>query len=42
MKFSRVKNWLMAAGGFVAFQAAGCNFLEQIQDFLPNFPTPGV
>lgn len=42
MKFSKMKKLMLALGGFVAFQAAGCNFLEQLQNLLPNIPGIGV
>lgn len=42
MKYARMKKLMLAVSGFVAFQAAGCSFLEQLQDqlgsLIPNFP----
>lgn len=42
MKVSKIKKLMLAVSGFVAFQAAGCNFLEQLQSLLPEFPSFGI
>jgi len=47
MKSFRLKTWLLAASGLVAFQVAGCDFADQIQSQLANlqslFPSiPGI
>lgn len=36
MKSFRLKAWLLAVGGFVAYQVAGCNYTDQIQSQLAN------
>lgn len=33
---NRLKSLMLAASGFFAFQVAGCNFLEQIQNLVPD------
>jgi hypothetical protein len=42
VKQSRMKKLMLAVSGFVAFQAAGCGFLEQLQEqivgLIPNIP----
>lgn len=49
MKFNRLKMWLLAASGFVAYQVAGCNYTEQLQSqfsnlqsLFPNIPGIGI
>jgi hypothetical protein len=45
MKSLRLKKWLLAASGLIAFQVAGCNFADQltqlqgtVTSFLASLP----